>query len=158
MAARTEIPPSEGRRDAGLTGPTTLVKESSASENSDTGSSPNPAWRSLGREEWRRDNSWVSRSKASYAKRGVSPLRVSRTDASLTSEQPGEEVLAIDEALRRPSELDPRKSQVVELRYFGGLGIEEVAQVMAVSASTVKREWKKARAWLRRELGRGQED
>jgi RNA polymerase sigma factor (sigma-70 family) len=54
--------------------------------------------------------------------------------------------------------LDPRKSQVVELRYFGGLGIEEVAQVMAVSASTVKREWEKARAWLCRELGEDKEN
>jgi DNA-directed RNA polymerase specialized sigma24 family protein len=61
------------------------------------------------------------------------------TEANLTSEQPGEEVLAI-----------------VELRYFAGLGIEEVAQVAAVSAGTVKPEWKKARAWLRRALGRGQ--
>ena len=49
-----------------------------------------------------------------------------------------------------------RRTQIVELRYFGGLGIEEVAQVVAVSTGTVKREWEKARAWLRRELGRGQ--
>ena len=94
--------------------------------------------------------------KRRYAKRGANPLRVSLTAVSLTSEQPGEEVLAIDEALRRLMGLDPRKSQIVELRYFGGLGIEEVAQVVAVSTGTVKREWEKARAWLRRELGRGQ--
>ena len=94
--------------------------------------------------------------KRGYAKRGANPLRVSLTEAGLTSEQPGEEVLAIDEALRRLSELDRRKSQIVELRYFGGLGIEEVAQVVAVSTGTVKREWEKARAWLRRELRRGQ--
>jgi hypothetical protein len=117
MAARTEIPPSEGRRDAGSTGPTTVVKESSAPENSDTGSSPNPAWRSLGREEWRRDNSWVSRSKASYAKRGINPLRVSLTDASLTSEQPGE-VLAIDEALRRLSEFGPKEEPGCGIEVF----------------------------------------
>ena len=73
----------------------------------------------------------------------------------MTSEQPGEEVLAIDQTLKRLWELDPRKSQIVELRYFGGLGIEEVAQVVAVSTGTVKREWEKARAWLRRELGQG---
>jgi len=93
--------------------------------------------------------------KRRYAKRGANPVRVTLTGANLTSEQPGEEVLAIDEALRRLSELDRRKSQIVELRYFGGLGIEEVAQVVAVSTGTVKREWEKARAWLRRELGRG---
>ena len=94
--------------------------------------------------------------KRAYAKRGANPVRVSLTGATLTSEQPGEEVLAIDAALRRLSELDRRKSQIVELRCFGGLGIEEVAQVVAVSTGTVKREWEKARAWLRRELGRGQ--
>jgi RNA polymerase sigma factor (TIGR02999 family) len=91
-----------------------------------------------------------------YAKRGANPVRVSLTGANLSSEQPGEEVLAIDQALRRLSELDRRKGQVVELRYFGGLGIEEVAQVLAISTGTVKREWEKARAWLRRELGRVQ--
>jgi len=94
--------------------------------------------------------------KRRYAKRGANPVRVSLTVAKLTSEQPGEEVLAIDEALKHLSELDPRKSQIVELRYFGGLGIEEVAQVVSVSTGTVKREWEKARRWLRRELGRGQ--
>ena len=94
--------------------------------------------------------------KRRYAKRGANPVRVSLTGANLTSEQPGEEVLAIDQALRRLSELDPRKGQIVELRYFGGLGIEEVAEVVAVSTGTVKREWEKARAWLRQELGRGQ--
>ena len=93
--------------------------------------------------------------KRRYAKRGANPVRVSLTDANLTWEQPGEEVLAIDEALKRLSELDPRKSQIVELRYFGGLRIEEVAQAVAVSTGTVKREWAFARAWLRRELGRG---
>jgi len=87
-----------------------------------------------------------------YVKRGANPVRVTLTGANLTSEQPGEEVLAIDEALKRLSKLDPRKSQIVELRYFGGLGIEEVAQVVGVSTGTVKREWEKARAWLRREL------
>jgi RNA polymerase sigma factor (TIGR02999 family) len=93
--------------------------------------------------------------KRRYAKRGANPIRVSLTGANLTSKPPGEEVLAVDEALKRLSELDPRKSQIVELRYFGGLGIEEVAQVAAVSTGTVKREWEKARAWLRRELGQG---
>src|SRR5262249_10859946 len=90
--------------------------------------------------------------KRRYAKRGANPVPVALTGAKLISEQPGEEVLAIDEALKRLSELDPRKSQIVELRYFGGLGIEEVAEVVAVSTGTVKRQWEKSRAWLRREL------
>ena len=84
-----------------------------------------------------------------YAKRGRNPIRVSLTDAQAVSEQPSAEVLAIDEALKRLSELE---SQIVELRYFGGLGIEETAVVLSLSTSTVKREWEKARAWLCREL------
>jgi RNA polymerase sigma factor (sigma-70 family) len=63
--------------------------------------------------------------------------------------------LAIEEALKQLSELDPRKSRIVELRYFGGLSIEETAKVIGASTSTVKREWDKARAWLRQELRRG---
>jgi RNA polymerase sigma factor (TIGR02999 family) len=94
--------------------------------------------------------------KRRYAKHGGDPLRVSIRDAGLVSEQPGAEVLAIDEALKRLSELDPRKSQIVESRYFGGLSIEETAAVVAISPRTVKREWEKARAWLRRELRQGQ--
>src|SRR5215472_9918488 len=71
--------------------------------------------------------------KRRYAKRGGNRVRVSIGDAGLVSEQPVAEVLAIDEALGRLSGLDPRKSQIVELRYFGGLGVEEVAEVMTVS-------------------------
>ena len=94
--------------------------------------------------------------KRRYAKRGSDPLRVSLREARLVSEQPSAEVLAIDEALKRLSDLDPRKSQIVELRYFGGLGIEQTAEVLAISTGTVNREWNKARAWLRRELRQGE--
>jgi RNA polymerase sigma factor (TIGR02999 family) len=62
------------------------------------------------------------------------------------------EVLELDEALQQLAMLDPRKANLVELRWFGGLSIEEAAQVMAVSTATAKREWRTARAWLRREL------
>jgi RNA polymerase sigma factor (TIGR02999 family) len=58
----------------------------------------------------------------------------------------------LDQALERLAQLDPRQSQVVELRYFGGLTVEETAQVLGISAKTVKRDWSVARAWLRREL------
>jgi RNA polymerase sigma factor (TIGR02999 family) len=58
----------------------------------------------------------------------------------------------LDRALHRLTELDPRQAQVVELRYFGGLTVEETAHVLGVSAKTVKRDWSIARAWLRREL------
>jgi RNA polymerase sigma factor (TIGR02999 family) len=61
-------------------------------------------------------------------------------------------VLDLDEAITRLGELDPRKGSLVELRYFGGLSIEETAKVLGISPATVKREWRTARAWLRREL------
>src|SRR5947209_16843609 len=64
------------------------------------------------------------------------------------------DVLALNEALRRLEERDPRKSQVVELRFFGGLSVDETAEALQTSASTVVREWATARAWLLHELGR----
>jgi RNA polymerase sigma factor (TIGR02999 family) len=91
--------------------------------------------------------------KQGYAKRGGGLVRVSLSNATIFSDQPSAEVVAVDEALKRLSELAPRKSHIVELRYFGGLSIEETAEVMSLSAGTVKREWNIARAWLRRELG-----
>jgi RNA polymerase sigma factor (TIGR02999 family) len=65
------------------------------------------------------------------------------------------EVLELDEVLQQLTELDPRKAALVELRWFGGLTIEEAAEVLAVSTATAKREWRTARAWLRRELTPG---
>jgi RNA polymerase sigma factor (TIGR02999 family) len=62
--------------------------------------------------------------------------------------------VAVDEALNALAELDPRQAQIVELRYFGGLSIEETAEVIRLSPATIKREWASARAWLRRELER----
>jgi RNA polymerase sigma factor (TIGR02999 family) len=67
------------------------------------------------------------------------------------------DVLALDEALTRLAALDPRQAQIVELRYFGGLSIEETAHVLGVSGATVERDWKTARLWLRRELSAGPE-
>ena len=72
-----------------------------------------------------------------------------QTDADET------DIAAIDEALTRLGTLDPRQAQIVEMRYFGGLTIEETAQALDISDATVKREWTLARAWLRRELSRG---
>jgi RNA polymerase sigma factor (TIGR02999 family) len=63
------------------------------------------------------------------------------------------DLLALDQALGRLTDLDPQQARVVELRYFGGLTIEETAEVMNVSPATVKRDWALAKAWLRRELG-----
>lgn len=63
-----------------------------------------------------------------------------------------EEVLALDEILERLAQIDPRQSRLVELRFFGGLNVEETAEVMGVSPKTIKREWRSAKAWLHREL------
>jgi RNA polymerase sigma factor (TIGR02999 family) len=68
------------------------------------------------------------------------------------SSDPRRDLVAIDEALRSLEKLDPRKSRIVELRFFGGLSVEETAAVMELAPITVMREWKKARAWLYREL------
>jgi RNA polymerase sigma factor (TIGR02999 family) len=88
-----------------------------------------------------------------YAKRGGNPLRVSLSEAEGIPEQKSAEIIAVDEALRRLAVLDPRKCQIVELRYFGGLSVEESAEFMGLSPTTVKREWRWAKAWLYRELG-----
>jgi RNA polymerase sigma factor (sigma-70 family) len=64
-------------------------------------------------------------------------------------------VLALDEALVTLSKVDPRKGRVVELRYFGGLSVEETAEVLQISSETAKRDWKMAKAWLLRELTPG---
>jgi RNA polymerase sigma factor (TIGR02999 family) len=63
-----------------------------------------------------------------------------------------EDVIAIDEALERLAQIDPRQSRLIELRFFAGLSVEETAEVMGVSPMTVKREWRSARAWLHREM------
>ena len=70
----------------------------------------------------------------------------------MVSSQPPADVLALDDALNALTRMDPRKAQVVELRFFGGLTVEEAAEVLGVSSETVKRDWKLAKAWLRREL------
>ena len=66
-----------------------------------------------------------------------------------------EYVLAVDEALQRLTEIDPQAGRVVELRFFGGLAVEEIAQVLGVSSRTVKRDWQMAKAWLLREIAKG---
>jgi RNA polymerase sigma factor (TIGR02999 family) len=84
-------------------------------------------------------------------KRGGGALHVSLTDALVVSEK-DEELVAVDDALRALAQVDERKSRVVELRFFGGLSVAETATVLMVSPDTVMRDWKLARAWLRREL------
>jgi RNA polymerase sigma factor (TIGR02999 family) len=80
--------------------------------------------------------------------------RLSLSEADRLAEKREVNLLALDDALRELEELDPQKSRIVELRYFGGLTIEETAEALQVSPATVKRDWKMARAWLRSELSR----
>ena len=95
----------------------------------------------------------VQRARArAAAKRGGAPQRVTLGDAHLGSSQPDIDVLALDEALERLAALDPDQARIVELRYFGGLTVEETAEVMGTSPATVKRHWAMARAWLKRAL------
>jgi RNA polymerase sigma factor (TIGR02999 family) len=85
-------------------------------------------------------------------KRGGSAQHVALEEAVLVSTNRGAEIIALDEALNTLAEFDERKSRSVEMRFFGGLGVEETAAVLKVSPRTVKREWNLARAWLYREL------
>jgi RNA polymerase sigma-70 factor (ECF subfamily) len=74
-------------------------------------------------------------------------------EALVVSDERGGDLVALDDALRALAEVDPRKSQVVELRFFGGLSVEETAEALHVSPDTVMRDWKLAKVWLARELG-----
>ena len=91
------------------------------------------------------------------AKRGGARARVPLDQHLAVSEAPDVDVLAVDEALRKLSGLDPRRAKIVELRFFGGLTVEETAEVMRLSTATVKREWPLAKAWLHREICDGEE-
>lgn len=87
-----------------------------------------------------------------YAKRGGGAQQVSLDEAAAVASGIGAEILRLDEALKTLAEMDPRRSQVVELRYFGGLNNEEIAGVLHVSENTVTRDWNMARAWLYQQL------
>ena len=89
-----------------------------------------------------------------YAKRGGAAHRVTLDEAVAVSAAQAADLVALDEALKSLSEIYPRRSQVVELRYFGGLNNEEVAEVLRVSTKTVERDWRYAKAWLYDELRR----
>lgn len=93
-----------------------------------------------------------------YGKRGGGARHVELDQVAVMAPERDAELLALDEALARLAELDPRKSQIVEMRYFGGLSAAEAAQVLGVSEITVKRDWLAAKAWLHRELSREARD
>ena len=83
-----------------------------------------------------------------YAKRGGNAMRVPLDDVLLGAQARGIEILALDQALESLSKIDTRKGRVVELRYFGGLSVEETAEALGISPETAKRDWKMAKAWL----------
>ena len=85
-------------------------------------------------------------------KRGGGALKVTLDEGALVTQTRAQELLDLDEALERLAEQDARKSQIVELRYFGGLSVEETAEFLKLSRRTVEREWTAAKAWLYREL------
>jgi RNA polymerase sigma factor (TIGR02999 family) len=87
-----------------------------------------------------------------YQKRGGGALPIALDEVTVVSAGKGADLVALDEAIGSLAELDERQSKVVELRFFGGLSIEETAEVLKVSPGTVRRDWSFARAWLHREL------
>ncbi len=91
-------------------------------------------------------------------KRGGGAVKVSLNEALVVAADQAGHFIALDEALRVLERLDPQKGQIVELRYFGGLSIEEAAEVMNISPRTVRREWQRAKAWLYRMMTEGIED
>ena len=88
-------------------------------------------------------------------KRGGKAIQVSLSDIGVMAMERYEEFIALDEALKNLSAVNERKARVVELRFFGGLEIDEIAEVLKISSITVMRDWKFARAWLSREMGNG---
>jgi RNA polymerase sigma factor (TIGR02999 family) len=88
-------------------------------------------------------------------KRGIGAPALELDEALVVAQGRSTDLVALDDALKDLAALDPRKGQVVELRFFGGLSVEETAEVLKVSKETVMRDWKLAKSWLRRELSQG---
>ena len=93
-----------------------------------------------------------------YQKRGGDAVKVSLDEGMLVTSAPAPDVVAVDAALEALARFDERKSRVVEMRFFGGLTVEETAAVLNVSAATVMGDWRFAKAWLRREMRGGGSD
>jgi RNA polymerase sigma factor (TIGR02999 family) len=95
----------------------------------------------------------VSRARATNAsKRGSGVTELPLEAVALVSPQQPVDLVALDDALKRLAAIDPQQSRIVELRFFGGLTVEEASEVLGLSPSTIKREWRLAKAWLRREM------
>jgi RNA polymerase sigma factor (TIGR02999 family) len=89
------------------------------------------------------------------AKRGGSADTLVLDEAMVVSQEKAAEVVALDDALKVLADMDPQQSRIVELRFFGGLTVEETAEVLQLSPATIKREWSTAKAWLFHELAKG---
>src|SRR2546425_10844606 len=89
-----------------------------------------------------------------YTKRGGGARKIALDEAMIVSQERAAEVVALDEPLKELANFDEQQSRIVELRFFGGLTIEETAEILALSPATIKREWSTARAWLYRELSK----
>ena len=87
-------------------------------------------------------------------KRGGGALRINLDELAIVSVQKDEDLVAMDEALTRFAAIDPRKARMIELRFFGGLSVDETAQALKISVQTVHRDWQLARAWLLKDLKR----
>jgi RNA polymerase sigma-70 factor, ECF subfamily len=87
-----------------------------------------------------------------YQKRGGGARRVTFNEALVVSKEPAQDLVALDDALQALAAIDPRKSRVVEMRFFGGLSVEETAEALHVSSDTVRRDWRLSKVWLLREL------
>jgi len=94
--------------------------------------------------------------KRGYQKRGGGAVMIALDEDGIPSPQPGPDIVALDEALEALAAFDPRAATIVELRFFGGLTVEETAEVVGVSPRTIKREWAAAKAWLLGEMGGGE--
>lgn len=93
----------------------------------------------------------IARSKR-YQKRGGGALKVTFDEALVAADEPGQDLVALDDALDALAVVDERKARVIELRFFAGMSVEETAALLTVSVDTVMRDWKLAKAWLLREL------
>src|SRR3989454_6852626 len=100
----------------------------------------------------------VERARRHNLKRGGGVQHVSLEEAAVVGGARGADLVALDDAMNALARIDPRKVQVVEMRFFGGLSVDETAEVLKVSTVTVKRDWRAARAWLYRELTGGTAD
>jgi RNA polymerase sigma factor (TIGR02999 family) len=89
-----------------------------------------------------------------FQKRGGGAWKISFDEALVVSKEPRQDLVALDDALNALSEIDPRKGRVIELRYFGGLSVEETAAALQVSTGTVMRDWRLAKIWLLHELSK----